>query len=119
MRAAFCWLLLLFSIVATPAVAERRVALIVANGAYAKAALPNPSVDAVMVKQALVELDFEVVVVSDASLEAFDAAISAFALRARGADLALFYYAGHGKGMVREGGGAWRYKRDEHTRYPS
>ena len=41
-------------------------------------------------------LGFEVTTVADASIGAFDGAINAFVARAQGADIALFYYAGHG-----------------------
>jgi uncharacterized caspase-like protein len=76
--------------------AEKRVALIVANGAYKSLPLANPTVDADLVKAALDTLGFVVTVQKDANLETFDEAVNKFADDARGADVALFYFAGHG-----------------------
>ena len=80
----------------TTALADKRVALIVANGAYKGAALENPSVDAGLVATSLMNIGFSVRVVRDADLAGFDAALSSFGEEAKGADIALFYFAGHG-----------------------
>lgn len=79
-----------------PAMAESRIALVVANGEYDNAPLSNPLVDASLVRESLTDLGFDVTVVENASLAEFDAAISNFSAAAEGADVALFYYAGHG-----------------------
>jgi len=92
---AFAFLLFLLTL-AAPASAEKRVALVIGNSAYAKAALSNPKVDARLIRPALERMGFEVEVVTDADLATFDRALGAFAARAKGADLALFYFAGHG-----------------------
>lgn len=76
--------------------AETRVALVVANAAYAEAPLNNPTVDAELVRTALSRMGFAVTVVKDADLKAFALALQDFYEQARGADLALFYFAGHG-----------------------
>ncbi|MBU2532539.1 MAG: SEL1-like repeat protein, partial [Alphaproteobacteria bacterium] len=103
MRAALGLCIVFLSFIVTPAMSETRVALIVANADYAQAALRNPTVDAGLVEGALDALGFTVVVVANASLGAFDDAISDFALRAKGADLALFYFAGHGFAVTDRG----------------
>jgi len=74
----------------------RRVALVVGNGAYAANALKNPPNDATDVAAALKDAGFEVTLLKDADLTAFDTAVSDFAIRLKSADTALFYYAGHG-----------------------
>jgi hypothetical protein len=90
--------LLALLILSQPASAapERRVALIVANAAYGGTPLGNPVVDARAIEPALKAAGFDVTMALDADLSRFDAAIEAFAARARGADIALFYFAGHG-----------------------
>lgn len=81
---------------ASAALADKRVALIVANGDYKGAALQNPTVDADLVKTSLQNIGFTVKVEKNADLGTFDAAVTAFAEVAQGADVALFYFAGHG-----------------------
>lgn len=78
--------------------AERRVALIIGNGAYeAVTPLDNPSNDAETMAAALRLSGFDsVTVVRDASRGDFVAALQAFAAEADEADWALVYYAGHG-----------------------
>ena len=81
---------------ASTALADKRVALIVANGGYKGAALANPIVDADLVAASLQNIGFTVKVVKNADLGTFDAAVTAFADDAQGAEVALFYFAGHG-----------------------
>jgi uncharacterized caspase-like protein len=77
--------------------AERRVALVLGNGAYQHApALANPVRDARAMADLLTGLDFEVVSGFDQTKAETQATISQFAKTVRGADIALFYYAGHG-----------------------
>ena len=76
---------------------EGRVALVVGNGAYQSAPpLPNPANDAEDVGALLKSLGFDVIVVTDADLHRFGAAVSEFLARAATAEAALFYYSGHG-----------------------
>jgi hypothetical protein len=75
---------------------ERRVALVVGNGAYAANPLKNPPNDATDVAAALKDAGFEVTLLRDADLTGFEMAVSAFAASLKGADTGLFYYAGHG-----------------------
>ena len=74
----------------------RRVALVVANGAYREAPLTNPTVDAGIVAGSLEKIGFSVTVKKDLDLDGFEQAISEFADTTRGAEIALFYFAGHG-----------------------
>ncbi len=75
---------------------SRRVALIVANGSYREAPLTNPPVDADIVAGSLEKIGFSVTVKKDLDLDGFEQAISEFANTTKGAEIALFYFAGHG-----------------------
>src|SRR5215210_7550145 len=67
--------------------AEKRVAFVVGNGAYKNVApLPNPSVDAKAIAATLRNVGFEVVEGSNLTRGKMT----------QGADVALFFYAGHG-----------------------
>jgi len=76
----------------------KRVALVVGNSAYAGAArLVNPTNDADDVSALLRDkLCFTVIEAKDATHETFSRRIGEFAEAASSADVALFYYAGHG-----------------------
>jgi hypothetical protein len=74
----------------------RRVALIIANGSYPGAPLTNPPVDAGIIEGSLEKIGFSVTVKKDLDLDGFEQAISEFAETTRGAEIALFYFAGHG-----------------------
>ena len=79
-----------------PALAEKRVALVIGNGAYANASrLPNPGNDARDVAAALTRLGFDTILGLDLDRAAMDDHAVRFARAAREADVALFYYSGH------------------------
>jgi TPR repeat protein len=84
----------------TPALAEKRVALVVGNSAYQNVArLDNPTNDASLMAATLKDLGFTLVGDSaQLNLEkaALDLAVQRFGKQLQGADVALFYYAGHG-----------------------
>jgi len=85
---------------AFPAAAEKRVALIIGNSAYQSVSrLENPRNDALLVADTLQKLGFTLVG-GGAQVEldkaGFDAAVQRFGNQLIGADVALFYYAGHG-----------------------
>ncbi|WP_044589375.1 caspase family protein, partial [Bradyrhizobium sp. LTSPM299] len=84
----------------TAAHAEKRVALVVGNSAYQAAPkLPNPAGDARLMSDTLLSLGFFVVgggAQTDLDKAGFDHALQAFGRELIGADVALFYYAGHG-----------------------
>jgi len=80
-----------------PASAERRVALVIGNSAYKNTApLKNPSNDAVDIAETLRQLGFEVIDGTDLSKREMEKRIRAFADKLAGADVGLFFYAGHG-----------------------
>src|SRR5262249_39666322 len=82
---------------ATQAAAERRVALVVGNAQYAHTpALPNPRNDAQDVSDLLRKIGFEVTVGFDLNQASFARIIDDFAGTLEGADVGLFFYAGHG-----------------------
>lgn len=85
--------LLLF---APDALAGGKTALVVGNSAYPNGALRNPANDARAVAETLEELGFSVLLKIDADRKNFLYAIHAFTQEIRSADVALFYYAGHG-----------------------
>ena len=77
--------------------AERRVALIIGNGAYKNVPkLPNPPKDAKAMASLLRNLGFEVVMGTDLTQATMTDSLRKFASAADNADVALFYYAGHG-----------------------
>ncbi|WP_270938477.1 caspase family protein, partial [Falsiroseomonas oryzae] len=74
-----------------------RVALVVGNGAYqAVPRLANPTRDAEDVAQALRGLGFRVQLLRDATRASLEAALQQFSRDATGAEVAAFFFAGHG-----------------------
>ena len=77
--------------------ADKRVALVVGNSAYQNAVqLPNPERDAKAVADKLRKLGFVVVEGYDLSHDGFEDTIKDFSKAVRGADIGMFFYAGHG-----------------------
>ena len=95
-RWALFWTLV--SLVLAPeAQAEKRVALVIGNSAYEHAPpLPNPTKDAAGMAALLTTLGFEVIEGRDLDKRKMERAIRDFGVKLAGADVALFYYAGHG-----------------------
>jgi uncharacterized caspase-like protein len=90
---AFCILLALGS----SANAEKRVALVIGNGAYEHASeLTNPQNDAEDFAAALKLLSIEVIKGIDLDKQAMDREVRKFAATLAGADVGIFFYAGHG-----------------------
>src|SRR5712672_3642388 len=82
---------------ATQAVRERRVALVVGNAQYAHTpALPDPRNDAQDFADALRRVGFEVTLGYELDQTRFARTIDDFARALEGADVGLFFYAGHG-----------------------
>jgi tetratricopeptide (TPR) repeat protein len=82
---------------ATAASLSRRVALVIGNSNYRYAGkLTNPTNDEADMAQALRKLGFEVVAGANLDRHGMDDAIREFGRKLEGADLALFFYAGHG-----------------------
>jgi Caspase domain/Putative peptidoglycan binding domain len=77
--------------------AERRVAFVVGNGAYKNVAqLPNPPVDARAMAAVLRNVGFEVVEGTNLTRDTMTERLLEFGKKAQGADVAVFFYAGHG-----------------------
>jgi uncharacterized caspase-like protein len=77
--------------------AERRIALVLGNSAYRNVPqLGNPVNDAKAIQAELEKLGFEVVSGFDLTKLETQETIARFAKTVRGADIALFFYAGHG-----------------------
>lgn len=75
----------------------RRVALVIGNGAYLHTpALSNPRNDAEDLAAALGFLGFDITIGLDLDKTGMDRTIRSFADKLAGAELGLFYYAGHG-----------------------
>jgi Caspase domain len=89
-----CLVMLPFMI--SGASAEKRVALVIGNGAYKNAPkLPNPPNDASDVAAALTRSGFDVIFETNLDQVGMQDASIRFAREARTADIALFYYSGH------------------------
>jgi hypothetical protein len=85
---------------AAPAFAEKRIALVVGNSAYQNVTrLDNPKNDAKLMADTLGSLGFTLIggrAQLDLDKSALDTAVQNFGRQIQGADVALFYYAGHG-----------------------
>src|ERR1700755_2542014 len=89
--------LICMAFTANVAKADRRVAFVVGNGAYNNvAALPNPAIDAKSMASVLRNIGFEVVEGSNLTRDKMTERLLEFGKKAQGADVALFFYAGHG-----------------------
>ncbi|HEY9053940.1 MAG TPA: caspase family protein, partial [Rectinemataceae bacterium] len=81
--------------------AEKKVALVIGNSAYDIGPLKNAGNDASDMATALRSLGFSVTLGLDATKRSMYQLIDQFGAAIRGADIALFYYSGHG---VQSGG---------------
>jgi Caspase domain/Domain of unknown function (DUF4189) len=85
---------------AGPAIAEKRIALVVGNSAYQNITrLENPRNDATLMAETLSGLGFTLIggrAQLDLDKAALDTDVQNFGRQIQGADVALFYYAGHG-----------------------
>ena len=97
MRRLLIWLFA-FAVLGAPAAqAERRIALVIGNSAYQSTTeLKNPRNDATDVAGALRRLGFDVLDGRDLDKRSMERLIRQFGLKLSGADLAFFFYAGHG-----------------------
>ena len=78
-------------------VAETKVALIIGNSKYITAGeLVNPAKDALILSASLKQIGFKVTLKNDITKQDFDRALKDFSRDAKDADIALFYFAGHG-----------------------
>ncbi len=88
------------AIVAFPALADRRVALVIGNSAYKNVSrLENPRNDAMLMATTLQGLGFALIgdgAQLDLDKASLDLAVQKFGETLQGADVGMFYYAGHG-----------------------
>jgi major membrane immunogen (membrane-anchored lipoprotein) len=104
-------------IVAAGAFAQgKRVALIIGNAAYPAGPLQNPVNDAKDVAAALKQVGFEVFLGTNADRRSMYDLIDRFGDQIHGADIALFYYSGHG---VQVGGDNFLIPIDAHIKVAS
>jgi len=100
LAAAIACAALLIGLAVRPGHTETRVALIVGNSAYRYVgALANPANDAKLIANTLRELGFSLIgggAQIDLDKASFEEALQKFGDSLIGADVALFYYAGHG-----------------------
>lgn len=102
-RAVFLSILALAAGVATSAMAERRVALVIGIGAYENlSALANPTKDAHAIAAALRGYGFEVAEHYDLARGDFLNVLEDFERISDQADVAMIYYAGHGMEVAGE-----------------
>jgi len=81
----------------TVAKADKRVAFVVGNGAYKNVAqLPNPAIDAKSMASVLRNIGFDVVEGTNLTRDKMTEKLLDFGKKAQDADVALFFYAGHG-----------------------
>jgi hypothetical protein len=97
-RSFLFFILLVLGTSASAEVTGRKVALIIANGAYANtSALANPANDAKLIAASAKRAGFETVTLAtNLSLAQFQRALRDFREKATGAQVAMVYYAGHG-----------------------
>ena len=82
---------------ADAAKADKRVAFVVGNGNYKNvAALPNPPIDAKAMAATLRNVGFDVVEGTNLTRDNMTERLLEFGKKAQGADVAVFFYAGHG-----------------------
>lgn len=92
-------ILLAWSVIAVPAATadDKRVALVIGNSAYAHSQrLKNPINDARDMAAALEKVGFTVILGTDLDKVSMDRQIRDFARALQGAQVGLFFYAGHG-----------------------
>ncbi|MBP1682157.1 MAG: caspase-domain protein [Proteobacteria bacterium] len=75
---------------------ERKIALVIGNGAYRSQPLPNPPLDAKAMSAALQKLGFETTSLVDADRLTMVRGLENFRGKLKGANVALVYFAGHG-----------------------
>ena len=95
-------LILAFSVIgilasSNVAKADRRVAFVVGNGAYKNVTpLPNPPIDSKAMAGLLRNVGFDVVEGTNLTRDKMTEKLLDFGKKAQGADVAVFFYAGHG-----------------------
>ncbi|MCK4493767.1 MAG: caspase family protein [Methylococcales bacterium] len=96
-KLTLCSILITLTFLITSPSYAKKVALVIGNSAYKQAPLANPVNDANDIAAKLRHLNFEVILIKDATKKAMRQAIRNFDKKLRAdAGVGLFYYAGHG-----------------------
>lgn len=95
-RIVFILCVSIILVITTQAMAAKRVALVVGNGAYKSAPLKNPTNDATDMAALLEKLDFEVIKVLDGTKKEMLSSLANFSRKLKKSEVGLFYFAGHG-----------------------
>ena len=83
--------------VSPPVLAQKRIALVIGNSAYQHTSkLDNSKNDATDMTAALMKVGFQVIDGFDLDKTAFERKVRDFSVALRGAEVGLFFYAGHG-----------------------
>jgi hypothetical protein len=92
-----CGLVIMIGLTAAPALADKRLALVIGNSAYKNApTLKNPANDASDMADTLQRLGFEVIRGMDLDYLSMRTAVRKFSEKLPEANVALLFYAGHG-----------------------
>jgi Caspase domain len=101
--AMICCIVAVLSAGVSSARSETRIALVVGNSAYKSVpALPNPINDSKDMSASLARLGFSVRTLTNATYDDMRRALIDFGRQARGADIAVVFFAGHGIQMAGE-----------------
>lgn len=92
----FLWIVCAAMLLASPALASKKVALVIGNGAYAEAPLRNPTNDARAIAATLRGQGFEVLLKENATKVQMNEIVADFGEKLAEGDTALFFFAGHG-----------------------
>jgi formylglycine-generating enzyme required for sulfatase activity len=95
--AIFLYAVVLISVGIVPAQADKRVALVIGNSTYRNvSALPNTTNDATDISASFGRLGFSVTRVTDGTFDDMRRALLQFGRDARGSEMAVVFFAGHG-----------------------
>lgn len=83
-------------VVAEPDTTDKRIALVIGNGAYEGSPLANPVTDARVMAKILGQLGFEVIEKENLTMPLMIESIQNFGKKLRQSGVGLFYFAGHG-----------------------
>ncbi len=75
---------------------RKMTALVLGNGNYPGAELPNPTNDAADFSKALETFEFSIITASDCEIEDIERLVKSFKDSLNSNDVGLFYFAGHG-----------------------
>lgn len=89
-------LILAVVVVSSPALAQRRTALLIGNSSYSSSPLRNPVNDATDMAAKLQKLGFDVLLKTNVGRKEMEEAIMRFGRELRQGGIGLFYFAGHG-----------------------